>query len=314
MFEPITMTLAAVSVASTAYSAVQGFQQQRYQAQMMERQAAINRRVAQRSALMMEQQGILMSHQAKVMNQQAEMVGQQAVYNQQLANQQAKLQQNEAERRAMRIRQEARQNALAETRQAEALMDQQRDRRDAIEMTYANAGVTLEGTPAAMLNRQREVDRLNIDLMQWEGYNRRRSMAWEANEVVSAGEAEASATRYQGLVQSYNLKAEAAALRGKAAGVKAEAAMQKGAADMRRYEGEVAATTMMNRAQNARGSSWGQLVRGAGQIAGTAAMVYQPSSSTTTTTPAAVPTGPSYFKAGNPVRPPPAPSPSMFRG
>ena len=276
MFDPITMTLAAVSVASTAYSAVQGFQQQRYQASMMERQAAINRQVAERSALMMEQQGVLMTQQAQMVNRQAAMVGRQATINQQLANQQAERQQNDAERRALRIRQEARQNALAETRKAESLMDQQRDRRDAIELTYANAGVTLEGSPAAMLTKQREVDRLNIDLLQWEGYNRRRDMAWEANEVLNAGEAEATSTRYQGLVQSYNLKSEAAALRGKANGLTMQAFMQGTKADMRRYEGRVAAESMMSRAQNTRSSSWGQLIGGAGKIAGTAAMVYSP--------------------------------------
>ena len=305
---PVAMTFAAISVASSVAGAFNSFGQQQRQADMMRQQAAFQRQQALQMQQQAQYQNAVMMRQADYQNKVSANIAKTQVQN---ANTQARLAAIDAKNEALRITQQAKQNALAETRQAEAMMDEQRDRRDLIELAYADSGITLEGSPAYMLKKQREVDRLNVETMQWENYNKRRNLRWQANEVVKGGEAAANAIRYQGLVESQNTLMQA----------DVNTANTQMQASLNTYQSQIDAQGARNRAMissqragAARQGAWSSLISGLGQAAGNAAMFYSPQPSTTPTTQLTdVPVGPSYFKAGNPVRTLPT-GPSYFRG
>jgi hypothetical protein len=186
-----------------------------------------------------------------------------------------------------------------------------------------------------MLTRQRETDEYNIQQAMYEGREARRQMFWEANVAEAVGEEEAVAREYVGSIESAILKAEAA--NALATGrIQEASAIYNGAAKATslrnqaistRYQGKVGAQSTRYQgnagATALRNQSWGQLASSLGSAAMMGSQAFQPQG-TATGAPGPVPTGPSYFKAGNPVSPnasmSPAytpsnlPAPSMFRG
>lgn len=102
------------------------------------------------------------------------------------------------EMNAQVAREEVEQASRAESKRMEALRDQQRRRRAAIEVAYAKSGVLLEGTPASVLTRQREVDEYNVQQLHHDGNERRKLSIWAADNAAIAGQAQANAYRNQG--------------------------------------------------------------------------------------------------------------------
>jgi len=326
----------AIAAATTAVSAGASFLSSRSQASAMQanarRQAQIQRQNAQLQARMLEQQAIMQQQQAQV---QGEMFVRQAELNNQMALAQARIANQRTENEAMLIRRRARfeaerkrerakQAAVAEQRQIGDQMDEQRFRRSRIVGSYAAAGVTLTGTPAEMLVRQRETDAYNVEQAMYAGREARKQLFWEADVSEAVGEEEAIAREYVGSVESVLLKAEAA--NALATGRMQEASaiyngavkanMLKNEAMMTSYAGRVGAQSTRyagrSRASAMRSQAWGNLASSLGSAAMMSANAFDPGTPTTTQV-ADVPTGPSYFKAGNPSPTLPT-GPAYFRG
>jgi hypothetical protein len=108
---------------------------------------------------------------------------------------QADLAEDQAEVNAEMARREAEDQAREESEQARSMREQQRRRRDAMEAAYASSGVLLEGTPAAMLTRQRETDEYNVQQMHRSMGEQRKLMLWDADTGLQMGRARARGMR-----------------------------------------------------------------------------------------------------------------------
>jgi hypothetical protein len=107
-----------------------------------------------------------------------------------IAEQQARLDAEAAKR-------EAELDAKAETDEVMKMREEQRRRRASIEAGYAKSGVLMDGTPAEMLVKQREVDEYNVQKTHHQGNERRKLMDWKADADYQTGMAKADAYKTQ---------------------------------------------------------------------------------------------------------------------
>lgn len=121
------------------------------------------------------------------------------IQQKQAADAQAKAIQQQAQLDAEMARRQAEADAQAESAQVDAMRDDQRRRRAAIEAGYAKAGVLLEGTPASLLENQAVIDETNVREVHRAGNERRNLIQWQSGAQGQMANFQASVVKRQGV-------------------------------------------------------------------------------------------------------------------